>query len=443
MTEENSHFPDHPLENLGVRISGATLLVFALAAIVTWRLLPPPLPAVLRIGTGPAHGYYDNFAEELQHVVAEHGITLELMATAGSMENIHLLLEGEIDVGLVQSGNLSDSESAELESVAAVFYEPVLVVERADWAAEHSRDVDGGRIAIGTPGSGVHALALALLTDQGIGEGVPPGTRLVEIGEERAVEALLAGEVDSALFVTSLELPWVYPVFAEPDLVVADFPLAEAFTRHYRYLRRVVIPAGLIDLGSEIPPQDVQVIATTASLVVRSDIHPAVIPLLIQSAREQLYQGGLMARPGEFPSAFGVDAPLADAALDYFERGPTFIYRWLPFRYAFAATRLAILLIPMATLLYPLFRSAGPTYRWVIQRRIFRWYRVLRILEERINASGDVASLQRIHEELERVGAQIRNTRVPPRFGAALYALRAHHRILLDRLESLEESSRS
>lgn len=203
-------------------------------------------------------------------------------------------------------------------------------------------------------------------------EGVPPGTRLVDIGGERAVEALRAGEVDSGVFVTTVDVPWVRTLFADPNLRVTGFELAEAFTRHYRYLRRVVIPAGLIDLRSEIPPHDVQVIATTASLVIRPGAHRAFIPPLIETAREQLYQGDLLAGPEQFPSPHGVEAPLADEARQYFERGPSFFYRWLPFRYPFAATRLMIVLLPLLTLLYPLLRSAGPTYRWIIQRRVYR-----------------------------------------------------------------------
>ena len=218
--------------------------------------------------------------------------------------------------------------------------------------------------------------------------------------------------------------------------------LAEAFTRHYRYLRRVVIPAGLIDLRSQVPPDDVQLIATTASLVIRPDAHHALIPLLIESAREQLYQGDLLASPEAFPSAHGVEAPLAEEALQYFERGPSFFYRWLPFRYAFAATRLTILLLPLLTLLYPLLRSAGPTYRWVIQRRVYRWYRVLRRVEEQMDASDDAASLSQVHKDLARVGDEIRRTAVPASYGASLFALRAHHRLLVDRLESLEKSAR-
>jgi TRAP-type uncharacterized transport system substrate-binding protein len=392
----------------------------------------------VRLGAGPPGGHYARFSEALRREVAEHGIELELVTTAGSRENIRLLLDGALDVGLVQSGNLSDFEAAQLASIATVFYEPVLVVERADWTFDH---IQGGRIAIGAPGSGSHALAIELLEDQGVREGVPPGTRLVEIGGERAVAALQGGELDSGVFVTTLEVPWVETLFADPNLRVTDFALAEAFTRHYRFLKRIVIPAGIIDLRTEIPPRDVQVIATTASLVIRPDTHCALIPLLLESAREQLYQGGLLAGPEEFPSPHGVEAPLAEQAHQYFDRGPSFFYRWLPFQYAFAATRLTILLLPLVTLLYPLYRSAGPTYRWVIQRRVYRWYRVLRSVEERMDASSDEATLQQIRDELEHVGEEIRGTHVPARYGANLFFLRSHHRQLLDRLDALQQAT--
>jgi TRAP-type uncharacterized transport system substrate-binding protein len=438
MNKESFRLRDRAHRNVVARIWGAAFVVFAIAAAVAWSYLPPPLPKVVRLGTGPSNGYYARFGEALRNEVAEHGIRLELVATAGSMANIRLLLDGKIDVGLVQSGNLSDVQAAQLASIASVFYEPVLQVERTEWDADH---IAGGRIAIGEPGSGVHALARKLLEDQGVREGVPRGTQLVEIGGQRAVEALSAGEVDSGVFVASLDIPWVRTLFTDPSLRVTDFALAEAFTRHYRYLQRIVIPAGLIDLRSQIPPHDVQVIATTTSLVIRPDAHRALIPLLIESVRGQLYQGGLLAGPAEFPSAHGVEAPLAEEARQYFERGPSFFYRWLPFQYASAATRLTIILIPLLTLLYPLFRMAGPTYSWVIKRRVYRWYRVLERIEEKTDATGDAASLRKIHEELERVGDQIRNTHVPASYRANLFALRVHHQLLVDRLDRLNKSS--
>jgi len=415
---------------LGPRIWGGAILVCVLGFAIAWSLLPPPLPKVVRLGTGPDGGHYARVGEALRERFAEYRIDLQLVPTAGSMDNIRGLLRGDLDVAFVQSGNLSDVEAAQLESVAAILYEPVLFVYRADWDTDI---VAGGRIAIGAPGSGTHGLMLELLRDLGIRDGVPPGTRLLEIGDERAVEALRAGEVDFSVFVTSLEAPWVRPLFEDPGLRVEDVKLAEAFTRRYRYLRRIVIPAGLIDLKQEIPPKDVEVIATTASLVLRPETHHGLIPLLIESCQEEFYQGSLLAAPEEFPSPHGVEAPLAAEARHFFERGPSFFYRWLPFHYAFAATRLMILLIPLLTLLYPLLRSAGPAYRWVIQRRVYRWYRVLRRVEVAMDASADPADRERIRKELERVGEEIRATRVPARYAADLFHLRQHHRMLLER----------
>lgn len=431
---------DDLLEGTAWRIWLAILVAFVIAVIVAWQLLPPPLPTTVRLGTGPAEGAYDRFGERLRQQVAKHGIELETVATAGSVENIQLLLSGELDVALVQGGNLSDEEAAQLQSIASVFFEPVLVVERAEWNAEH---IEGGRIAIGSPGSGANDLTRELLEDQGVRDGVPPGTELVEIGEQEAVDALLAGEVNSAVFVTSLDVPWVRPLFTDSRLRVTNMHLANAFTRHYRYLERLVIPAGLIDLKSEVPATDLEAIATTASLVTRPDIHKALIPLFIESAREQLYQGDLLAGPDAFPSSHGVEAPLAEEALQYFERGPSFFYRWLPFRYASTATRLTIILIPLLTLMYPMFRLAGPAYRWAIERRIYRWYRVLGRIERRMDTNKDAESLAQIEKELDQIDDQIRHIYVPSRYASNLFTLRMHHKLLEDRLRSLQSSATS
>jgi len=48
--------------------------------------------------------------------------------------------------------------------------------------------------------------------------------------------------------------------------------------------------------------------------------------------------------------------------------------------------------------------------------------------------------LPQICKEIERIGDQIRHTHVPASYGASLFELRVHHRLLVDRLESLERS---
>ena len=109
------------------------------------------------------------------------------------------------------------------------------------------------------------------------------------------------------------------------------------------------------------------------------------------------------------------------------------------FRYAHAATRLMVILLPLLTLMYPLLRSVGPAYRWVNQRRVYRWYRVLQRLEDEMDASVNAADLERIERELDRVDGEIRGTHVPSRFGANLFALRAHQRLLVERMDMLRK----
>jgi len=92
-----------------------------------------------------------------------------------------------------------------------------------------------------------------------------------------------------------------------------------------------------------------------------------------------------------------------------------------------------LLLLPLLTLLYPLFKSAGPLYRWLVLRRVYRWYRVLRALEAELDQTEDPADLAQVEKDLERVDEEIRGTSVPSRFAADLYQLRQHRRLLLDR----------
>ncbi len=62
---------------------------------------------------------------------------------------------------------------------------------------------------------------------------------------------------------------------------------------------------------------------------------------------------------------------------------------------------------------------------------------MLQRVEEEMDASAHNAGLDRIRNELERVDVEIRGTQVPARFGTNLFALRAHHRLLLERLDKL------
>ena len=91
-------------------------------------------------------------------------------------------------------------------------------------------------------------------------------------------------------------------------------------------------------------------------------------------------------RPGEFPASYPTDFELLSEADHYHRFGPPFLMRYLPFWVATVAFRIVILVIPLLALLIPLMRITPPLYVWRTRARIYRWYKHLREIDQRIDS---------------------------------------------------------
>jgi len=93
-----------------------------------------------------------------------------------------------------------------------------------------------------------------------------------------------------------------------------------------------------------------------------------------------------------------------------------------------------LLLLPLATLLFPLAKAAPPLYRWRIRRKIYLWYRELRRVDSKLRTgsaavdfTGDIERLAHIEDELADVD-------VPLSYMEEFYNLRLHVAFVLERL---------
>ena len=134
---------------LGVRVWGTAIGICLVACFLIWQFIPPPLPKEVRMATGPANGTYRLFGRALRHEFTPNKIDIELVPTEGSGENIDLLLSGDVDIALVQSGDLDPAQAKELLSICAVFFEPVFVFYRTELGEFGAEDMSGTRIAAG------------------------------------------------------------------------------------------------------------------------------------------------------------------------------------------------------------------------------------------------------------------------------------------------------
>ena len=413
----------HPARHQ-IKIYGPAALLVIAAFVFAFQFIKPAPPERVVMATGSVEGAYHAYARRYAEFLAGEGIELELRSTAGSVENIGLLREGEVSIALVQGGieaPVADADDGvELQSLGSVYYEPLWLFHRRDREVRDLRDLAGRRIAVGREGSGTRALVMRLLADNGL----LADDGWQSAGGQAAVDALRAGELDAAFLVISAQSPLIEQLLRDPEIVATDFARADAYTRRYRFLNSLIMPEGALDLAANIPARAVRLLAPAANLVVHPDLHPAIIDLLLQAASEVHREGGWFEGHAEFPQPALLAFPLSSEAERFYKHGPPFLQRFLPFWAASLVDRLKVMLLPLLVLLFPLVKVMPPIYTWRMRARVYRWYDELEHAEAGL-AEGTHDSAW-VHDELDRIESEVQRIKVPLSFTDQLYHLRQH-----------------
>jgi TRAP transporter TAXI family solute receptor len=416
-----------------IKVYGPAIILTVVGFIVTYQFVGPAPPKHIVIATGMKEGAYYAYGKAYSEIFAREGVTLEVKSTAGSVENIKLLEAeaGAVDIAFLQGGTGTLATSSNLVSLGSLYFEPLWIFYREDTQVDLPPNLRGKRIAVGGEGSGTKVLVMKLLELNGL---TSPPTVIVSVGGGKAAKMLLAGEVDAASLVTSHRSSVVQMLLRSKNVRLLSANRAEAYTTRLRFLHRVKLPEGVIDLRNNIPPGDITLLAPAAQLVVREDFHPALIDLVLQAATETHAAGGLFERPGEFPSPQYLDFPLGKEAQRFYKSGPPFLRRHLPFWAATLVDRLKIMLLPFLALLFPLFKLMPPIYRWRMRSRIYHWYSELEAVDSRIQKNHAVEQIDEYLAELDRIEDMASTVSVPLSFSKELYDLRLHIEMLRNEL---------
>lgn len=414
----------------------APAIVLALVGLViTYQFVGPPPPRSLVLSAGSEGGSYAAYARRYQAMLAENGITLEVRASAGSLENLARLKAGEVDAAFVQTGVVSgDKDDAVLLSLGSLYLEPLWIVYRGETVTMLTQ-LAGRRVAVGAEGSGTNALVMQLLADNGV---TGDAAELLPLASRDAAAALKDGTIDAACFVTSPTSPLLKELLAFGELKLMSFARANAVCNRHRFLSPLKLYRGVIDPAGDLPPVDHTLVGAAATLVVRESLHPALQDLLLDAADRIHGAGNWIEEPGDFPSPQFVEFALAEQADDFYTRGRSFLQRIFPFWAATLINRLKIMLIPLLTLLIPLIKLVPPLYQWRIRRRINRWYKALQELENAVDAGGVSKGAGELVKEIEHIEGEVARVKVPPSFGDNLYQLRFHTSIARKKLEALK-----
>jgi len=414
--------------------------------------------------------YYE-LAESYRRDLERNGIKLEVQRLTEGFTTLKTLLDpnsglnaGFIKGGLVGSlqGRLATekakgryAEFNKVLSVGRVFYEPIWVYSRGDLPVASLRDLKGMKILTGTKESGARRIVNQLLKANGVDK-----TNATLIDQDLPADAapLFDGRADVAITIAPPDSDKMQELLRIQQIRLMDFSAeAEAYDNRFPALTKVVLRKGSVEFNPLLPSEDITLLATTAALVVRSDMHPALVSLLTHAVVGNPKPGFdkqgdpvLFYRAGDFPSASDPEFTVpADVRAIYKSGELPFLLRFLaplnarmgiPFSYtAFInsyAAQVLLVLIPLLAVAVPLSKAIPAIYVWNVRRKLIYWYRQLKNLEKNLDSRGGKYDLDTHQTELERIDGAVRRIRVPSFFSNELYDLRMHIDLVRQRLSA-------
>ncbi|WP_376090311.1 TAXI family TRAP transporter solute-binding subunit [Roseomonas sp. CCTCC AB2023176] len=418
-----------------LRSWGIVLGLTIVGILVAFRFVSPAPPDTLRLAVSrDAGSAYTAAVDAYARALEAERFKVERVPSLGSVENLRLLRERRVDMALVQGGIVGNTgapgaeAAGDLVSLGAVFLEPAWVfVRRQEAGGNPVQQLRGRRVAVGPEGSGTRVLALALLQANGLGgDAIQP----LPFSGNEAAEALLNGQAEAAVFVSAVPTEAIMRLVRSEGVNLLNFgSRADAYAAQLRYLSIARLPRSGLSLPEDLPREDITMMAPSAALVSHADLNPQVAALMMRVLRESHRNRTLFSQEGRFPNGTGTDLPLQEDAKNFYERGESFLQRYLPFWLAVAVDRLWVLIIPLVTLLLPLARIAPAIYTWQMERKLNRIYGEVRKVEE---GAGKGLSMQSA-AKLDALENEASRLELPDSYGDKIYQLRQHIAWLRDK----------
>ncbi|MHC3993604.1 TAXI family TRAP transporter solute-binding subunit [Thiomicrolovo sp. ZZH C-3] len=397
------------------------------------RFLPPLAPDRVTIATGEKNGIYYQSALRYKALLAKQHVTVEIIPTHGSVEALGLLKARKADIAFVQSGSTDAFKNEPFTSLASLYNEPIWVYCSAAAGELHNlSELKGKRIAVGAEGSGTKALAITLLGANGV---TPENSTFLTLESDAGAQALFDGDADALISIIGAFAPLTKTLLLDPQIKLLDFTRSHAYTVRYPFLNTVTLYEGVMDLEHNLPASTKHLIAATATLVSREDLHPDLIRLVLRAAQKVHGGAGVFRKEGEFPGTSRLEFPINADAEVYLRDGESWLESLFPFWIASIIKRLMLLFIPVIALMIPLVKLFLPLVSWRSRSKIYRWYRTLNAIEDEMGTYDETQRREAVNK-LEQALQKIQKVDVPLSYRREYYDLIQHFELILGKLRT-------
>ncbi len=396
---------------------------------IAYRLVDPLPPRHFAIAAGIAGTTYDDFARHYARILSRNGVELEVRNYPGAVEHFDVLRDAAsgVQAAITTFGFTEPRDAEILYSLGGLSDSAIFIFYRNAEPITRFAQLRDKRLSIGSPRTALRTLMVEVLKATGA---LDDSSRLADLEHIEAIDALIAGEIDAAMFPLSLDDPLLQRALAAPGIRLMNVAQAEAISKTVPGLKHVVLWRGLIDLPRDIPNADIDLLAVRSRVLVRKDLHPALQYLLLEAMREVHWAPGPFNGPGEFPAEQPNDLPLSPTAEAFYRSGPTFWQRYTSFWFSSLLNRIVFFVIPIIAMLIPAIGFAPRIYRWLFVRRIDRLHRALGYLEREFEHSSDRSRLCEYQARIAEIESAMRSLKVARPFEVDLHRLRVHLRMV-------------
>jgi hypothetical protein len=88
--------------------------------------------------------------------------------------------------------------------------------------------------------------------------------------------------------------------------------------------------------------------------------------------------------------------------------------------------KVLVVLVPLAALLFPVFKFLPQSYDWMMKLRIRRLYDEIRLIESEMEARGPGFDRSALGTKLDLIDQRANHLQLPNVYASSLYTLRSH-----------------
>lgn len=399
------------------------LLVLLLVAI--WVADPAP-PRQIWVATGPEGSSNQALGKKYADYFEKRGITMHLVPTEGSVENVQLLKDRDSRVmaGFVMAG-AAEKHAPGILTLGSINYQPLWCFYQAEVPIaspiDRQRMLLNSTLNFSTPNSGTYLLSQKVLSLLGVDPGT---THFTQLPDHKAVEAIRKKQIDGMCVVDTYESPNVQKLLALPGLQLSPFDRAEAYTRLVTSIEKVTVPEGGLSLATNRPAKPMTLIASTTEILVDDRLHPAIQTLFLMAARAINSKQSFFSEEGEFPAFRDSTLNRSQEAMVFYEKGTPLLMEFLPFWLAEFIRRLFLTMLPFLAVAYPIIKSMPNYHKNRVRSRINRMYGALKFFEQSLLVGFDPAQKTNYLTQIDAMEREALAMKVPKSIAGDYYTLR-------------------